>query len=161
MAGSNVDFQMVTTHVLDAIRMSPDAGKAMERAVGELKDRLAHYDWVGIYLLRGDMLELGPYRGEPSPHTRIPLGRGVCGAAANAKKTIIVPDVHADPRYLACSIKTRSEIVVPIMHHEKCLGEIDIDSHAPDAFSAQDRIMLESISGELAKLMTKQTPKCN
>ena len=73
------------------------------------------YSWVGIYLLDGNELVLGPFVGKPSPHTRIPLGRGICGAAAAEKATIIVDDVNADPRYLACSIETQSEIVVPIM----------------------------------------------
>ena len=76
---------------------------------------MPHYTWVGIYLLEGDELVLGPYLGKPSPHTRIPLNRGICGAAASQKETIIVDDVNTDPRYLACSIETKSEIVVPIM----------------------------------------------
>ena len=92
------------------------------------------YTWVGIYLLDGNELVLGPFVGKPSPHTRIPLGRGICGAAATEKPTIIVDDVNADPRYLACSIETQSEIVVPIMHGGEVLGEIDIDSDRPAAF---------------------------
>ena len=87
----------------------------MERAVAVLKHEIPDYTWVGIYLLDGDELVLGPFLGKPSPHTRIPLGRGICGAAATEKATIIVDDVNADPRYLACSIETKSEIVVPIM----------------------------------------------
>ena len=82
---------------------------------------------------------LGPYLGKPSPHTRIPLNRGICGAAATQKATIIVDDVNADPRYLACSIETKSEIVVPIMRGDEVLGEIDIDSDRPAAFGASDR----------------------
>ena len=77
---------------------------------------------------------LGPYLGKPSPHTRIPLNRGICGAAASQKATIIVDDVNADPRYLACSIETKSEIVVPIMRDGRVFGEIDIDSDRPAAF---------------------------
>ena len=97
---------------------------------------MPHYTWVGIYLLDGDELVLGPFLGKPSPHTRIPLGRGICGAAAAEKATIIVDDVNADPRYLACSIETQSEIVVPIMSGGEVLGEIDIDSDQPAAFGA-------------------------
>ena len=92
-----------------------DARMMMDGVVDVLKERVPHYTWVGIYLLEGNELVLGPFRGKPSPHTRIPLGRGICGAAATEKATIIVDDVNADPRYLACSIETRSEIVVPIM----------------------------------------------
>ena len=115
-----------------------------------IKRALPAYSWVGIYLLEGDELVLGPFLGKPSPHTRIPLGRGICGAAATAKATIIVDDVNADPRYLACSIETKSEIVVPIMHGARVLGEIDIDSDRPAAFGAADRELLEAVAALLA-----------
>ena len=108
----------------------------MALAVGTLKRRMPDYSWVGIYLLDGNELVLGPFEGKPSPHTRIPLGRGICGAAAAEKATIIVDDVNADPRYLACSIETKSEIVVPIMKGNEVLGEIDIDSDRLAAFDA-------------------------
>ena len=87
----------------------------MHTAVRLLSRSMPDYSWVGIYLLDGNELVLGPFAGKPSPHTRIPLGRGICGAAAAEEQTIIVDDVNADPRYLACSLETRSEIVVPIM----------------------------------------------
>src|SRR5918994_4527337 len=81
-----------------------DASRAMTLAVRALKKTMPDYSWVGIYLLDGNELVLGPFEGKPSPHTRIPLGRGICGAAAAEKATIIVDDVNADPRYLACSL---------------------------------------------------------
>ena len=96
------------------MRDAPDARTAMERAVAALKDSMPGYTWVGIYLLEGNELVLGPFLGKPSPHTRIALNRGICGAAASQKHTIIVDDVNSDPRYLACSLETKSEIVVPI-----------------------------------------------
>ncbi len=122
----------------------------MERAVAILKREMPSYTWVGIYLLEGDELVLGPFLGKPSPHTRIPLARGICGAAASEKQTIIVDDVNADPRYLACSLETRSEIVVPIMSGTRVLGEIDIDSDRPAAFTADDRTLLEAVASLLA-----------
>ena len=127
-----------------------DARMMMDRVVEVLKERIPHYTWVGIYLLEGDELVLGPYRGKPSPHTRIPLGRGICGAAATEKATIIVDDVNADPRYLACSIETRSEIVVPIMRGDHVLGEIDIDSDRAAAFTQADRELLERVAASIA-----------
>ena len=123
---------------------------AMEAAVATLKARLPHYSWVGIYLLDDNELVLGPYLGKPSPHTRIPLNRGICGAAASEKQTIIVDDVNSDPRYLACSIETKSEIVVPILDGERVLGEIDIDSDRPAAFGGSDRELLEKVAKSLA-----------
>jgi GAF domain-containing protein len=93
-----------------------------------------------------ETLVLGPFAGEPTPHVRIPLDQGICGAAAASRATIVVEDVNADPRYLSCSIKTRSEIVVPIFVDGKVVGEIDIDSHAPAAFTDDDRDFLEKVA---------------
>ncbi|HUF48029.1 MAG TPA: GAF domain-containing protein [Vicinamibacterales bacterium] len=134
----------------EAIGAAPDARAAMELTVERLKTQLPFYSWVGIYLLEGGELVLGPFLGKPSPHTRIPLDRGICGAAASTRSTIIVDDVNADPRYLACSLDTKSEIVVPIMAGEVVLGEIDIDSDTPAAFGLDDRALLEAVADALA-----------
>lgn len=146
---------MTHDSILATIRTSlerePDATRAMAAAVSTLKANLSGYDWVGVYLLDSNELVLGPYAGKPSPHRRIPLGRGICGAAAAEKATIIVDDVHADPRYLACSPDTRSEIVVPILRDGDVLGEIDVDSDRPAAFGEADRRLLESVAGLLAE----------
>jgi GAF domain-containing protein len=144
------DTTTLLTDIRDAIAAAPDATAAMTAAVALLKARLPHYTWAGIYVLEGDTLVLGPYLGKPSPHTHIPLGRGICGAAATEKASIIVDDVHADPRYLACSIETRSEIVVPIMDGDRVLGELDIDSDQPAAFGQADQTLLEAVAAALA-----------
>ena len=144
----------IAAEVAKTIADAPDAKTAMERAVATLKAKRPHYTWAGIYLLEGDTLVLGPYLGKPSPHTRIPLGRGICGAAATEKSTIIVDDVNSDPRYLACSLETKSEIVVPIIDPrdgDRVLGEIDIDSDQPAAFKSDDRALLEDVAKALAK----------
>ena len=137
--------------LVEAVASAPDARAAMEHVVEKLKTQLPAYTWVGIYLLEGDELVLGPFLGKPSPHTRIPLDRGICGAAASQKATIVVDDVHADARYLACSLDTRSEIVVPIMRGGTVLGEIDIDSDKTAAFGATDRDVIEATAAALAK----------
>ena len=129
---------------------SPNGPEAMTRAVAILKEN-PRYTWVGIYLLDGDELVLGPFLGKPSPHTRIPLGRGICGAAAASRATIIVEDVNSDPRYLACSIETQSEIVVPIMRGGAVLGEIDIDSDRRAAFGLADQQLLEEVAALLSE----------
>ena len=144
-----------------AIAAATDRQAAMFRAITTLKEALPHYSWVGIYVLEGTELVLGPYLGKPSPHTRIPLNSGICGAAASEKATIIVDDVNSDPRYLACSLETRSEIVVPIILFREpqsglgdlVLGEIDIDSDQPAAFTAADRVLLEQVAAALAEQM--------
>jgi len=136
--------------VREGLKGETGAQRAMQVTVDLLSKHLPDYSWTGIYVLEGNELCLGPYVGKPSPHTRIPLGRGICGAAAAEKATIIVDDVNADERYLACSIDTKSEIVVPIMLDGEVLGELDIDSDRPAAFGAGDRDMLEQIAGLLA-----------
>jgi L-methionine (R)-S-oxide reductase len=148
---TDVDRDALLTAIRSAVDAAPNANSAMVQAVRLLKDAISDYTWVGIYVLDGNELVLGPFLGKPTPHTRIPLGRGICGAAATEKATIVVDDVNADPRYLACSIETRSEIVVPIMDGSEVLGEIDIDSDRAAAFGAADRALLEPIAGMLAE----------
>ena len=97
-------------------------------------------------MMRGNHLEVGPYVGPETSHTRIELNRGICGAAATQKKSLTVDDVRSDPRFLACSVSTRSELVVPLMDGDTCLGEIDIDSDTPSFFARQDQQMLEAVA---------------
>ena len=124
-----------------------DCPELMKNVVRLLAAERPYYSWTGFYLIDGaQTLVLGPYQGKPSPHTRIPLNQGICGAAASTGEALIVDDVNADPRYLACSLETRSEIVVPIKREGKVLGEIDIDSDQPAAFSDEDRRLLEEIA---------------
>jgi L-methionine (R)-S-oxide reductase len=133
------------------IDQAPSHHEAMLQTVNVLKNQIPDYSWVGIYLMEGNELVLGPFLGKPSPHTRIPLDQGICGAAAAHKQTIIVDDVDADPRYLACSLETRSEIVVPILRGSEVLGEIDIDSDKKAAFGPADQELLESVAARLAR----------
>jgi L-methionine (R)-S-oxide reductase len=144
------DNETLLGRVLEIAARSADAQALVEETVALLHRERPHYDWVGIYRLEGETLVLGPYVGKPTPHTRIPLHQGICGAAASSGSTIIVDDVHADSRYLACSLETRSEIVVPIVRDGKILGEIDIDSDKPAAFTEADRELLEAVAQILA-----------
>jgi L-methionine (R)-S-oxide reductase len=117
-----------------------------ENIVESIAQRLSYYSWTGFYMLDPndpETLVLGPFVGDPTPHVRIPVTQGICGAAVASGRTVIVDDVNADPRYLSCSIKTQSEIVVPIHAHGKIVGEIDIDSHQAAAFTESDRQFLE------------------
>lgn len=138
------------TAIRSALAEAPNTPQAMQATVQLLAKHLPDYTWTGIYLLDGNELCLGPFVGKPSPHTRIPLGRGICGAAAAEKATIIVDDVNADSRYLACSLDTKSEIVVPIMKDSEVLGELDIDSDRPAAFGPDDQRLLEQVAELLA-----------
>jgi len=123
------------------------ADSFMRRIVKLLHDRMLKYNWVGFYMLEPGVhaptLVLGPFEGAVTPHTHIPLNQGICGAAAAGGETLVVDDVSQDSRYLACSLETQSEIVVPIFVHGKVVGELDIDSHFPAAFAKEDRELLE------------------
>jgi L-methionine (R)-S-oxide reductase len=126
----------------------------LQQVVDALHDGFEHYSWVGIYLVEGNDLVLGPWQGsEATEHVRIPVGQGICGAAAASGQTEIVDDVNADPRYLACFASTRSEIVVPIVHEGHVVGEIDIDSDRPAAFSDEDRAFLERVAALIWPLL--------
>ncbi len=133
------------------LALEGDADEALQAVVEALHDRVERYSWVGVYLVEGDDLVLGPWKGpEATEHVRIPVGEGICGAAAASGETEVVDDVNADPRYLACFPSTRSEIVVPIAYEGKVVGEIDIDSDVPAAFGEDDRVFLERVAGLIA-----------
>jgi L-methionine (R)-S-oxide reductase len=140
---------------LSQLALSATSFKALQEGVVEAMAReLPHYSWTGFYMLdRNDpeTLVLGPFVGDPTPHIRIPVTQGICGAAVAMGKTVIVDDVYSDPRYLSCSIKTKSEIVVPIYAHGKIIGELDIDSHNPAAFTEEDRVFLEETASIVGK----------
>lgn len=132
----------------EADRLFASSGTAqqlMENICVLLHEQMLKYNWVGFYLLEPgtEILVLGAFQGAMTPHIRIPLNQGICGAAASSGKTVIVDDVSKDPRYLACSLETKSEIVVPIFVHGKVVGELDIDSHFPAAFTHEDRQLVE------------------
>lgn len=147
---------------LDAIAKSSASAEAlMKGIVALLHEKLTRYNWVGFYMLEKeaahDILVLGPFKGTMTPHTRIPLHQGICGAAASSGKTIVVDNVNADSRYLACSLETRSEIVVPIFAHGKVVGELDIDSHLPTAFGPEDRGLCEHAAALLGKFIEQHS----
>ena len=119
-----------------------------------LTSRFDHYSWVGIYVVEGVDLVLAAWQGAAATeHVRIPVGQGICGAAAATGRTEIVDDVNEDNRYLACFTSTRSEIVVPIVRGGVVLGEIDIDSDEHAAFAMDDQVFLEQVALELAPLL--------
>jgi L-methionine (R)-S-oxide reductase len=129
------------------VNRESEADAVLRQVVDVLHDRFDHYTWVGIYLVEGDDLVLGPWKGpQATAHVRIPMGQGICGAAAATGKTEVVDDVKADERYLACFPSTRSEIVVPIVYEGRVVGEIDIDSDEPAVFGEADRAYLERVA---------------
>ncbi|MEQ8419465.1 GAF domain-containing protein [Arenibacter algicola] len=120
-----------------------------------LKENVPHYDWVGFYFRNGDKeeLKLGPYAGEPTDHTIIPFGKGICGQVAVSNQNFVVPDVKAQDNYIACSITVKAEIVIPLFLNGVNIGQIDIDSNTPDPFSEEDERFLEFVNQEVSKIL--------
>ncbi len=123
----------------------------LQDVVDVLYENFEKYSWVGIYLVKGDVLVLGPWKGEQATeHTKISIGKGICGSAVRSGKTEVVNDVSKDSRYLSCFLSTRSEIVVPITKNSRVIGEIDIDSVVPAAFNKTDKKFLEKVADMLS-----------
>src|SRR5271169_2093788 len=149
-------IEEVRNEIAALAQAAPTAKDLMQGVCKLLHERMLKYNWVGFYLLepgaQPPMLALGAFLGAMTPHTRIPLNQGICGAAASSGQTIVVDDVSKDPRYLACSLETKSEIVVPVFAHGRVVGELDIDSHFPAAFTAEHQDLVQ----HCAKLVGKK-----
>ena len=140
-------IEEVRSALTELAQRSHSAAEFMQSVVKLLHDRMLKYNWVGFYLLEPGaeppVLVLGAFEGAMTPHTRIPLNQGICGAAASSGQTVVVDDVNKDPRYLACSLETKSEIVVPVFVHGEIVGELDIDSHFPAAFTPEHQALVQ------------------
>ena len=136
-------LEEVRAEITALAESSPSGQDLMRAMVKFLHDKMLKYNWVGFYMLepgaQPPVLVLGAFEGAMTPHTRIPLNQGICGAAASSGQTVVVDDVSKDSRYLACSLETKSEIVVPVFAHGKVVGELDIDSHFSAAFTTEDQ----------------------
>ncbi|HWG21057.1 MAG TPA: GAF domain-containing protein [Terracidiphilus sp.] len=155
---SHSEFQQIFSDIRQFAETAATLAAVQEFCVSRIAERLPHYNWAGFYMLdKNDpgILVLGPFRGAPTPHVRIPVTQGICGAAVVQGNTVIVEDVASDPRYLACSLETRSEIVVPIRVDGEIVGEIDIDSHSRDAFGAEDRAFLEECAAVVGQFIAQ------
>lgn len=155
----NSVFNQILAEIRRFAATAQDHTSLQEFSVDVIAQRLPYYNWVGFYMLDpGDenILVLGPFRGAPTEHVRIPVTEGICGAAVAQGEAVIVDDVSVDPRYLACSIETKSEIVVPIRANGRIVGEIDIDSHAVSAFGPEDRRFLEACAEVVGQFLVKE-----
>jgi L-methionine (R)-S-oxide reductase len=157
------NYAKITEELSGLADAAESAEDLMSLVVERLRERLPHFNWVGFYMVeKGSsgsepMLVLGPYVGAETPHKRIPLNQGICGAAVSSGQTLVVDDVTADPRYLACSIETKSEIVAPVFVRGKPVGELDIDSHNPAAFTEEDRKLVEHCAALVGNFLEKNS----
>ncbi len=139
----NIIFENTLNEVKIRIEEKPE--NLLFQICQVLKSQISHYDWVGFYLHKNGELILDAYEGKPTEHTRIPIGKGICGQVAVNKKTMIVQDVSQVDNYIACSLDVKSEIVVPVLKNNKLVAELDIDSHSPAPFTTDDSDFLEQI----------------
>jgi len=138
---------------------APTAQAVMEQIAKRLHENMARYNWVGFYLVDpadAGYLIVGPFAGSFTPNARIPLSRGLCGAAASSGQVVVVQDVSKDPRYLAGSNLVKSEIVVPIYVKKKLAAELDIESYFADTFAKSDQDFIESCAQVLAGYLAKE-----
>ncbi|WP_046742949.1 GAF domain-containing protein [Kordia zhangzhouensis] len=121
-----------------------------------LQENIDYYDWVGFYFKNGDKpeLKLRAFAGEPTDHTIIPFGKGICGQVAVSNENFVVPDVKAQDNYIACSIHVKAEIVIPLFVNGENIGQIDIDSHTPDPFTKEDEEFLEFVNEKVAEILS-------
>src|SRR5580692_3106126 len=152
-------IEEVRNEIAELASSAPMAKDLMQTICHLLHERMLKYNWVGFYMLepgaQPPILVLDSFVGAMTPHTRIPLNQGICGAAASSGKTVVVDDVSKDPRYLACSLETKSEIVVPIFVKGQVAGELDIDSHFPAAFGAEDQKLVQYCAEVVGKKIEK------
>lgn len=144
---------MTQTHkarIVEEIRASNLKGRVLEQRIVELLRELPTYNSNFIYRLAGDTLVLDAFTGEATQHTRIPVGRGVCGTAVAENTNRLIEDVSKLENYLSCSLKTKSEIVVLIRRGGEILGQLDIDGHEIGAFDKSDEAFLEELAAILA-----------
>lgn len=150
------EFEALKTQVTQKLE---DRQKTTDQRLQEvcelLRNTISYYDWVGFYFKNGNKeeLKLGPYAGEPTDHTIIPFGKGICGQVAVSNENFVVPDVAAQDNYIACSITVKSEIVIPLFVDGENIGQIDIDSNTPDPFTEEDERFLEFVNLKVAEIL--------
>lgn len=147
-------FNFMINRIMRIAKSATSRAEKLQKICNEMKENISYYDWVGFYIADESKKELtlGPFAGEPTEHTNIPFGKGICGQAVDKKDTFIIQDVTKETNYLSCSPNVKSEIVVPIMKNETIIGELDIDSHTISPFNNEDKKFLEDVCNTVAQL---------
>lgn len=146
------DYTLLREQLISLTEGVSDPVANLSNAAALLYDTLDRINWAGFYFLRGESLILGPFQGKPAC-VKIPLGKGVCGTAAQTDETLVVPDVHHFPGHIACDSASNSEIVIPLRRDGKVIGVLDIDSPVFDRFTDNDRQGLERFAAETERLI--------
>ena len=149
-----MDTLIIKDNIINIINSNNTLEDKLQEICDYLNEKINHYDWVGFYFKNGDAteLKLAKYAGEPTEHTIIPFGKGICGQVAVTNKNFVVQDVSEQDNYISCGWKVKSEVVIPIFINGENIGQIDIDSHTVNPFSIKDTELLEFVCLEVAKL---------
>lgn len=147
------EIQIKATELIQNEQLSVD--HRLNEVCSLLKENISYYNWVGFYFKNGDKreLKLRAYAGEPTEHTLIPFGKGICGQVAESNANFVVPNVQEQDNYISCNINVKSEIVIPLFVNGENIGQIDIDSNTPDPFTKEDETFLENINKEVANIL--------
>jgi len=150
-----MESDCLKNNILQIIKKSNSTDITLQEICDFLKQEINYYDWVGFYFKNGnkDELKLAQFSGEPTDHTIIPFGKGICGQVAVSNKNFVVQDVQLQNNYISCGWKVKSEIVIPIFKNNENIGQIDIDSHTVNPFSKKDETLLEFICEQVAKIV--------
>ena len=149
------DYKLLDSQVRVLLADEPDALASAANFVALLNGAMDDINWLGIYVLRGDELVLGPFQGKPAC-VHIGIGSGVCGTAAATQETQRVADVHAFEGHIACDPDSRSELVVPLIVGKQLIGVLDIDSPSPERFSEADQAGVEKLCSTFCELQEKR-----
>lgn len=157
----NAKFHCLLEEVDKILKRNTTLKKKLQQICNLLNYQIAHYDWVGFYFAdnSSSTLWLSAYCGEPTEHTVIPFGKGICGQVANSNTNFVVSDVGSQDNYIACSLDVKSEIVIPLFVNEENIAQIDIDSHTINAFTEEDERFLEQVNQKIALLFEKDVAK--
>ena len=150
-----MEIEFLKTNILSILASSATKVQKLQSICDFLKQEISYYDWVGFYFKNGDKeeLKLAQFSGEPTEHTIIPFGKGICGQVAVSNENFVVQDVSEQENYISCGWKVKSEIVIPIFKNEENIGQIDIDSHSVNPFTIQDEELLEFVCEQVSKIV--------
>ncbi|MFK5879637.1 MAG: GAF domain-containing protein [Flavobacteriaceae bacterium] len=150
-----METDFLKNQILTIIEKSNSKEITLQAICDFLKQEIGYYDWVGFYFKNGDKyeLKLAQFAGEPTEHTIIPFGKGICGQVAVSNQNFVVQDVESQDNYISCGWKVKSEIVIPIFKDDENIGQIDIDSHTVNPFSEQDELLLEFVCEQVSKIV--------
>ncbi|TVZ56746.1 GAF domain-containing protein [Lutibacter sp. Hel_I_33_5] len=150
-----MEIDILKTQIKEIINTTSSTEIKLQAICDYLKNEISYYDWVGFYFKNGDKeeLKLAQFSGEPTDHTIIPFGKGICGQVAVSNENFVVQDVTEQDNYISCGWKVKSEIVIPIFVDEENIGQIDIDSHTKNTFTSKDEELLEFVCKRVSEIL--------